>query len=491
MLWKIALAILSGLLSGLAFTAAPRANLIFLSLVPLFYILAKETKKSKVVLYSSLAGLSHALFSVAWIRHVAFIALPALAIYISVFWVVFSLLAHWAVNKKYNFIFIPAFWVILEWIKLSYGFFGWNLFSYALANRLYLIQTAEVWGPWGISYLIVWANFIIYSLFFKDREKAIKQLIVLLLIVLCSYAYSYRRIDCIKEELGTISPVKAEIIQPNASREDKASLSGQIKLFENFKTLLEETDDDSLILSAEASWPQVLRYKDFDDVAMFLKQYRKNVLLGVVEERKDKSFNNSMLYYDINGKLIDRYAKIKLVPFGEFVPLRNFFSFIEALNMLGDMQPGNKRTIFNHQGKKFAALICFEDIFSSLTSSFVRDGAEFLVNATDDSWFLGYPQVYQHTLVARYRAIENKRSLVRAANSGISCLIEPWGELNQALEKEGEYVNFSATGKVMIKPYDKLTFYSRFPNAFVLVLFMLLTFLFVYKRKEENGIKNS
>lgn len=491
MLRKIILAILSGLLSGLAFTAAPRANLIFIALVPLFYVVAKEKARSKLILYSCLAGLSHAIFSVAWIRHVAFVALPALALYISLFWIAFSLFSNWAMKKKFNYILIPAMWVILEWIKLSYGFFGWNLFSYALANRLYLVQTADLWGPWGISFLVIWSNLIIYDLIFANKKLAVKQLFALLLFVFLSYSYGYWRIESVKKDLQNIDFIKTQVIQPNASKDDKESFSGQVKLFDGLKDLLEKTNEDSLILSAEATWPSVVRYQDFKDIALFLGQYNRDILLGVVEERENGSFNNSMLFYDRESKLIDRYAKIKLVPFGEFVPLRRFLKFIDALNMLGDMQAGSNRTIFDYKGNKFAALICFEDIFTGLTSAFVRDGAQFLVNSTDDSWFLGYPQVYQHALVARFRAIENKRSLVRAANSGISCLIEPWGELNQILEKKGEYLNFSAVGDVNLKPYGKMTFFSKYPNFFIVVLFLAMISIFMINRKEDYGIKNS
>lgn len=487
MLWKLALSILTGVLSGAAFTAPSRANLIWLALVPLVYVLEHEQTKRMSFFYGLIAGLAHALLSVFWIHHIGWIALPFLALYVAIFWAAFSVFSKWILGYKYDFIVISVFWVILEWIRLSFGFFGWNLFAYALAERLYLIQISDIFGPWAMSFLVVWANLAIYGLIFKARQKAVRNFFVLLVVLLISYVYGYATVKSTKLQSEQREQISVEVIQANASREDKSTIKGQVRLYENLKLLLASTENKSLMVSPEATWPQVMLYPDFNDISLFLKKYDRPVFMGVVEERESGEFNNSMLYYDQDSKFIDRYAKIKLVPFGEFVPLRKYLAFIEALNNLGDMQAGEKKTIFEYRGVKFASLICFEDIFTEMAAAFVREGAEFLVNATDDSWFYGNPQVYQHMLVARYRAVENKRPLIRAANSGISCLIEPWGEVNQVLEDEGQSIGVSGIKEIKLRPLDRLTFYSRFPKIFISLIFILLGVCIINQKKDKNG----
>ncbi|MCX5715855.1 MAG: apolipoprotein N-acyltransferase [Candidatus Omnitrophica bacterium] len=138
------------------------------------------------------------------------------------------------------------------------------------------------------------------------------------------------------------------------------------------------------------------------------------------------------------GQVLTQYDKLHLVPFGEYIPLEHRFPFLRsAIGVpIGDFTAGKEFTIFKVPNSKyrFGALICFEDIFPKLVRRFKKDGADFMVNITNDAWFMRTSAPYQHAQASVFRAIENRIPVVRAANTGFSCFIDSTGRIYDKVE---------------------------------------------------------
>jgi len=137
---------------------------------------------------------------------------------------------------------------------------------------------------------------------------------------------------------------------------------------------------------------------------------------------------------DPRGELVYRYRKIQLVPFGEYVPLRPLFTFggrvaAKLVAEVSDFSPGSEHTLADLDGRKLAGFICYEAIFPALVRAFAAKGAQLFVNITNDAWYGTTSAPHQHLAMAVFRAVENRRWLVRAANTGITAVVDPWGRV--------------------------------------------------------------
>jgi apolipoprotein N-acyltransferase len=158
------------------------------------------------------------------------------------------------------------------------------------------------------------------------------------------------------------------------------------------------------------------------------------------ETEGEKRYFNSALFLDGNGVLTGMYDKMHLVPFGEYIPLKHLFSFAEIISKdVGEFHPGRDFRIVEIGDHPSNAIICFEAVFPGLVRQFVGKGSQLIVNLTNDGWYGRSAAPYQHLEIARWRAVENRRYLLRATNSGFSAVIEPTGNIQSVtgLMQEG------------------------------------------------------
>jgi apolipoprotein N-acyltransferase len=198
------------------------------------------------------------------------------------------------------------------------------------------------------------------------------------------------------------------------------------------------------------------------------------------------------------GEIICRYDKLHLVPFGEYIPLRETFSFLETIVPIGDFTQGENYIIFKYQKENqkedktikyksinFSVLICFEDIFPELAYRFVNRGADFLVNITNDAWFKDSSEPYQHLAASVFRAVENRVNLVRAANTGISCFINPLGKItSKVIDRKGKDIFVSGYISDVISKNALLSLYTKYRDIFVLLCFILAGYGIITNSKE-------
>ncbi len=521
MVKKLFLCGLSGVLLIFSF---PTFNLEFLAWVgflPLFIVLQNKSK-IKAFLLAYFTGVIFWIGTIYWLMHVTVIGMVLLSLYLAVYFGVFGLLASF-VNRPLslaNLLFIPSIWVILEYIRshLLTGF-PWALLGYSQYLNLLIIQVADITGVWGVSFLVMMVNAMIYSVIGTSTslsadgehsriigyrlsviEKIKKQIIPILCVVLTlTYGFYkiYRKLNT--EQLLPAGrqgvPLKISVIQGNIPQELKWDTRAKEFIIGKYFDLTTESlrDKTDLLIWPEAALPVVLEQEPeyFERVKDFVKGIGKPLLLGAVTSREDAYYNSAILVSS-KVELSRRYDKIHLVPFGEYIPLRKMFTFLESLVPIGDFVAGKEYSVFTLNAQvRFSTLICFEDVFPELSRQFVRRGANLLVNITNDAWFKETSAPYQHLQSSVFRAVENRVPLVRSANTGVSAFIAPTGKVIAKVANAARdiFVDGYTTKEISIMD-RKLSFYTRYGDVFILTCFiyLLLHFgVFVLKNRAKIG----
>jgi apolipoprotein N-acyltransferase len=186
---------------------------------------------------------------------------------------------------------------------------------------------------------------------------------------------------------------------------------------------------------------------------------------------------NSALIMDPQGQAVGRYDKIHLVPFGEYVPFHNLLFFADKLTReVGDFSRGTERKVFYLGGTRASVLICYESVFPNEVREFTANGAQVLINISDDLWYGETGAPFQHLQMARMRAVENHRWLLLATNSGTTAAIDPFGRIVKQAER-----NVRTTLVVPFAPQNESTFYSRNGDVFAWIC-VVISFLAVFVR---------
>ncbi|MEI8350416.1 MAG: apolipoprotein N-acyltransferase [Candidatus Omnitrophota bacterium] len=458
--------VLGGIFTGISFDVPAASSVIWFSFVPFLYILYKDKSKESVRC-GFCFGIAYFSTALLWLTHVTILGLIVLVMYLALYPVLFVLSAKIFINKPFRFLTLPSIWVLLEFLQENiWCGFGWANAGYSQYKNTYLIQAADLGGVKLISFLIIMVNVLWVEILCKKKFLRIKIATVTCAIVLV-LSYSAYRLHALKPE----NFVPITLVQPNIAQELKWQEFSSGFIAEKLRTLGKQAGSDSLVIFPEASWPTVLGDENFSVLKDFMKDLRRDALIGAVKQ-EGNSFYNTALLFDKEGNQVSIYRKIKLVPFGEYVPLRRYISFISVINAIGDMSRGAEYKTFSYQDKKFSVLICFEDVFPLFVSRFARN-RDFLVSITNDAWFGGNPEASQHLALMVFRAIENRISIARCANTGISGWVSFKGEINQFRDK-GREILFDGVAYLKLPLNSKRSLYNTWREAFVCVCGLLL-----------------
>ena len=397
----------------------------------------------------------------------------------------------------------PLLWVSLEYVR-SLGFLGfpWNSLGYSQYRQISVIQMAEFTGVFGVSFLIVFVNSGIASVIWaslprfygsggmkpplrrftneaatKRESFGIAAIVCIVLGLWLSWGnYALRKSSHVERE-----PLRAVLIQGNFGTDcywmdNSADIMGRLSAL----SLGAAVSEPDLIIWAETAVGEnpetafAVNSRLRMEISRILKETGAYLLTGAQYDRGGRDYN-SVFLISPECEVIDRYDKMRLVPAAEYFPFFRHAKLIECLlRDAGDFTPGVRRTIFEIPGgEKFAALICFEGIFGDFARRFVRDGAEFLVNITNDVWSESETSHHQHAAMAGFRAVENRVCLLRLGNSGISRVINPYGIIEKEL---GVYRSGVLAGEVF--PVSGQTFYTRHGDVFARVVLVLTSLLF-------------
>lgn len=503
--------LLGGILLFLAFPRSDVESLAWIAFLPLL-VCIHEMPAWKGLLYGLVTGMVFYLGSISWVTHamvnygglslpLSFLVLIALSLYLSGYFGLFSflscqfgLLADWR-----GILLLPSLWVSLEFLRtyLLSGF-PWNLLGYSQYRSPVILQLASMTGIYGVSFLIVLVNATIaFALLQGPRFSLIwRPLLCAGIALLFTLTYGTYRLH--KPEEG--ERFKVAVIQGNIEQSLKWDPARQREAFEVHKRLTGEAARSSpdLIVWPETALPFYLRAEPNlrGKLQSLANQTGSFLLVGSPDfEQKGKEgilYFNSAFLLSPGKVLLEKYDKMHLVPFGEYVPLRSLLSFIGKLTVgIGDFSAGKEVKIFSLSRAKFGVTICFEAIFPDLARRFRFEGADFLVNITNDAWFGKSGAPYQHLSTAVARAVENGCYLVRAANTGISAVISPQGRIVWA---SSLFTEDRLTATILLSKDS--TFYARYGNIFaeccllvtlVLILSRILPFWAKARRAKLEG----
>jgi len=466
-------------------------------LIPLFFALDNQPA-ARAFLTAFLWGFIFWLSSVYWLGHITFLGVFILILYLSVYCGVFGFFVVFANRLAfiYRMFFIPAIWVLLEYLRSNlFTGFPWVILGYTQSSNLWVIQIADIFGSWGVSFLIVLVNYVFY-LFLQKKNRAchLRVFGVPILILLACLSYGVYKLSAFSSSAQAVksSPkIRVSVVQaniPQALKWDPRARGYIMSVYAGltFRAALDKPD---LIVWPEASAPGLFDEalnparqqesgedeKLFQDLFRLAKESNSRLLAGAVSCQGGHYFNSALLI-GRQGGLKGIYHKLHLVPFGEYIPFKKIFPFLEAVVPIGDINPGSDYVVFGHPAK-FSVLICFEDLFPGLSREFVRKGARFLVNITNDAWYKQTSAPFQHFSSAVFRAVENRVYLVRAANTGVSAFINPAGRVESRVETSGKLIfvpGFRSQDISLAGPAP--TFYNRYGDIFVLACFVFALF---------------
>lgn len=390
----------------------------------------------------------------------------------------------------------PFIWVSLEWARFGVTGQLWNAMGYSQAYVPQLIQSSRWGGVYAVGSLIVAVNVAIAYLILRRTRRAslVALAVVALVAVVIGVPFAFRAGS---EEVKTEAIVVA--LQPNVPMDPIESIEENEALvarhFSMSKTALSQVGDADL--PRIVIWPEspmnfmYARDSAFrEQLTEFTVPNRTSVIFNALEPSSSGGSYNSAVMVNEQGRLIAQYDKIRLLPFGEYVPLPRWIPGAQFIPvMVGDFTPGTQYPLLPLGNARAGIFICFESAFPYIARRFTNDGADVLINISNDGYLGPTPVMKQHLANAVFRAVENDRPLLRVTNTGITAYITSRGEVRDATEG---YQTAGRTWRVGRTTQGK-TFYTRFGDLFVglsaalSILFLIGT---ISKRGNAVGVKS-
>ena len=509
----------TGILLALAYPSFSLAPLAWIAFLPLLWGLYHARDNREAFWQSAAAGLTFFLSSCYWTAHVSFVGYLLLCIYLSLFFVPFGLAVRYFYLRRHSAILWGSlFWVGAEFLRgrLLSGF-PWNTLASSQARFLEFIQMASVTGAYGVSFIIIMVNCVLFEVGLVLRGHALKYFRTLMVgalgLVASALIYGYLELRE-ADKMPSVGPLPIALaaIQPNVSQGQKWDPSFRSEILSRLRqgTMEAAKSKPLLVVWPETSVPGEIRHdsrlKQFaEDLA---KESGCNLLIGSQDSTDElpRMYFNAAVLFDPHGQIIQVYRKIHLVPFGEFLPLAKWFPFLRwFIPIPEDFSPGKEETVFQILGptfrwrepdgtlrsemelRRFGVVICFEDIFSEPFRRYCSQRLSFMVNITNDAWFKKSGASVQHANLAVFRAVENRIPLLRATNTGYTCLIDPYGRIQADVGAKG---NLFVPGVLVaqITPRTKKTIYSELGDFFAsacLILALVRTFMLIRERTRQ------
>ena len=407
------------------------------------------------------------------------------------------------VSVRFRPFLLAIAWSVYEYFK-SVGFLGypWGLIAYPAGDFFPLVQFVDTTGIWGLSFLMALVNSLVaeYALS-RGGRFFFRQAAFGCVLVACALGYGWYRLA---QPIPYQSTASLLIVQQNTDPwdEGRANMDSlTVNLDLTAEGVRKSRPVPDLAVWSESSVTSVFIEKggqlnpERNALVPAVRQMGIPILFGgvVILDRQRQEAMNAAVLISSAGRVVDTYGKIHPVPFAETIPfyelepVRKFFR-----NVVGIWNPwvsGSRHTIFRVPlggggEMAFGTPICFEDAFSDLCRRYITGGADLLVNITNDSWSKTWSSEIQHFSVARFRAIENRRVLVRSTNGGVSAVIGPWGDIRSRMpffERTWRTVEVPLYRERIFTPYTR--FGDWFPMVMIALLLVVLVVEVVQKKK--------
>jgi apolipoprotein N-acyltransferase len=519
-LWVLSL--FSAILQLLPFSIAGpvpvwRRMFCWVCLAPLLFALLSRDGKGKVLspwqsaLLAYFAGVLWYAGNCYWIYRTMHVyeSIPALAsfgilllfsLYVGIYHALFGVLigiAHRKCSRTVVLIAIPFVWVAVELARARITGFPWDLMGYTQVDNLTLTAIAPWTGVMGLSFIVAAIN-ALWLFRLPTTSRSVKYLPIataILFILIFSMIPTRGR-----REISEPTRAVATLVQENlgVGSEGAASIETKQHMLASFSQLslhpvigLTPRDRESIGKSVHDKsqiiiWPEAPT--DFVDSDPILRRAMSSlavqagapvivndVTVASSSEGGHANLYNSASFYLPDGRYAGRYDKMHLVPFGEYTPYKPLFFFVGHL--LDDLVfiPGTQRTLFKAGGKRYGVFICYESIFGDDMRLFARNGAQVLINISDDGWYGDTSAPWEHLDMVRMRAIENRRWVVRSTNTGITAAIDPLGRITESIPR-----HLRTSVQVAFGYRDEITFYSRHGDWFAWLCAMATSLLLAF-----------
>jgi len=506
--WALLLTLLSAFLSAVAMPSFLDLDgfplLGWIALVPLFLVL-RASRFGTGVFYGVTFGSLTTLLSSYWLGTFSLVSLQITVFFFLIYYLLFTpvaLLLYRRIRFARVLVFPLAF-TLLEFLR-STGFLGypWALAAHSQYSVLPIVQMTEVTGVWGLSFLVLLANSALAEFLgawierFSSRRTAVGPQTP---STLRRSAFGLGGVALL---VGAVTLAGAIVLAANAEPPADSRRVSVAQIQQNndprkseyertFATLTELTDEamqlnpDLVVWSETAFVPNIRRWGEDTSVRRFhtlvrsFREYQEELgtwlVTGnddyeiVVDERGgevERLNYNAAVLFDDEGNRRETYRKIQLVPFTEHFPYREQFPRVYELLLDFDVnfwEQGRDMTVFEHPRLKFSTPICYEDVFPNYVRGFVLGGAEAIINISNDYWSLAEVQAKQHFVAGLFRAVENRRPVLRTTASGLTGHIDPYGRV---LETAPYFEEAWLVSELRIEPDQRLTFYTRAGDYF-------------------------
>ena len=389
-------------------------------------------------------------------------------------------------------------WVALEWLHQTIGFYGlgfpWVMLGYTQWNAPEMLQIASLTGVYGVSFAVAFTGSALgWAFAIKGVKDGVWQMVCAAAVFLAVFIYGHYSLPA--QPLGTrhqpLLSLKAALIQPNIDQYKKWSPEYEAEITSTLSQMGHSLAEKSVMLTVwpESTVPGSLTEETyltlFEDIATQTGSYQ---FIGSNVEADGKQYVGGYLMTP-NLDNLQSYRKIKLVPFGEYIPLETFvrtvFKNVAVLGELGAFVPGPRgQKPLDMAGVPVGETICYESIYPQLWLAQNRMGAKLFVNITNDAWFFETAAPYQHLAVNVLRAVETGRPVLRAANTGFSAVIDPFGRIEK---QTGLFTQEILQTSIPLPIGDRRNFYTQWGDwfawlcaAFYLTL-LISTMVFTYE----------
>jgi apolipoprotein N-acyltransferase len=401
----------------------------------------------------------------------------------------------------------PFLWVCSEYIRSYMSFLAlpWSLLVHSQYRSLGVIQIASLTGAYGVSFLIVLVNAAIAAtvLYILARTGAVKSLAFPAVslrntLAICGITAALLVCSLIYGQAQTSRPItgkvlKISVVQGSIEQEKKWDRKFSRFIMQTYADLTRQATAGApdLIVWPETATPRSINRDPelHNEVLQIAQESKAALLIGSSHHQKrgkrktegERFFNSAFLIQPQSRHKRQRYDKIRLFPFGEYLPYKDElpWTLIEVPDISGTVA-GEMHTVFDLPPHRFGVTICWENIFPDLVRQFVKKGAQFIVNITNEAWFGKTDAPYQFVAMNVFRAVENRVYIVRCANTGVSCFIDPCGRvLNRVKDINGNdiFVRGVLTGSVI--PLESKTIYTRYGDWLVWLSFAVSTVILV------------
>ncbi|HVO92307.1 MAG TPA: apolipoprotein N-acyltransferase [Terriglobales bacterium] len=473
--------------------------LAWIALVPFFWALTRARSSRQAVFYGWLMGFCAHLIGFHWLVYTisAFGGFPyAISALIFLIYAglqalqmtIFALLVR-GIGFGPLQIFPALFWVPLEFLFPL--LFPWHIAN-SQVSFSWFTQTADLVGPYGASFIVVWFNASVFKLITANKEGRRAGLLPLAyaaLSILVSVVYGVQRLQSIAAEMASARKISVAAVQGNVDIDMKWNPTLAQKNLDKHRSLTAGLDPVALVVWPESS----VEFMIPDELLVLPQQVMPSFkgesafwLFGAKSFRGQPGSPNAQVFNtafftDASGRLLGRYHKQVLLAFGEYLPFAKILSLLPAMPLADGFTPGGGPVAFQlARNVRAGPLICYEDLMPDLARKAVSEArANLLVNITNDAWYGKSVGPWQHLWLAQSRAIETRRSLLRVTNTGVTSLVNAKGELVQTLPM------FTAGAmQTEVEILNGETYYVRFGDWFAWgSTFVTIAIVLLYVRR--------